>query len=215
MFADKQYLDIIDRWKYVEKLKRFPGLNVIAVSVLALEYLSNKLKNKVVLIPHHHCNFERFLRPDREIKVVGFCGSQGAFSPYENEFREKLEKLGLELKTCYHYPSRQHVVDFYRLIDIQIVWRDQKERSKNLKNPLKISNAGSFGIPTISKPEKFSSIEYGDCFLSASSINEACDYASELKNEKLYKDLSSRVRRRAEEYHIDNIANYYRKLDRQ
>jgi len=214
VFSNKQYLDIIDRWKYIEKLKQFPELNVIAVSKLAFSYLSNKLRNKIVLIPHHHCNFERFQRPKRDIKIAGFCGSRGAFSPYENEFREKLSKIGLDLNVCYNYTSRQHVIDFYKLIDIQIIWRDQKARSQNLKNPLKISNAGSFGIPTISKPEEFSVIEYKDCFLSAIGIDEACGYAEQLKrDDKLYNDLSKKVLERSEDYHISNIANLYKQLE--
>ncbi|MFK5282474.1 hypothetical protein ACI3PL_23225, partial [Lacticaseibacillus paracasei] len=65
-----------------------------------------------------------------------------------------LADMGLEWRFCNHYSKRRYVVDFYKEIDIQISFRPHHPRGIILHmNPLKLSNAGSFGIPTVGFPE--------------------------------------------------------------
>jgi len=83
-----------------------------------------------------------------------------------------------------------------------------------LKNPLKLSNAGSFGIPTVAFPEENFVAEFDKCFLPANTVDEVVDSVYQLKTDQsLYNAMVSMARERAECYHISKVAEYYRKLE--
>lgn len=209
-----QYLDFVDEHKYIPYLKAHPEIRAIAVSRVAEEYLKNEIKNDVVFIPQQHVNFANAQRNRMGVTVAGWCGARGCFEAFESEIRDALAKIGIELKTCYDYHTRQDVINFYSGIDIQIVWRMQASWNYMLKNPLKISNAASFGIPTISKPEPCSVKEYGGCFCEATTIPELVECAKKLKDdEAYYKDIADKARERARDYHINKVAERYKALD--
>jgi len=210
----KQWLDFLDGPKYIKHVKKNPDLGAIAVSRLEEEYLKNEIKNDVVFIPQQHVNFANVQRNRMGVTVAGWCGARGCFEAFESEIRDALAKIDIELKTCYDYHTRQDVIDFYAGIDIQIVWRMQANWNYMLKNPLKISNAGSFGIPTISKPEPCSVKEYGGCFCEATTMPELVECAKRLKNdEAYYKNIADKARERARDYHINKVAERYKALD--
>jgi len=209
----ERYVDVVDRHQCINWLKNHEDCGAIAISKVAEEFLKSELKNKVVFIPQQHCNFLREQRTRTEVNIVGFCGEYHTFAPFEEEIRSKLKKIGMELKFFHTYKRRQDVVDFYKGIDIQIVWRMDKVILAQLKNPLKLSSAGSFGIPTVAYPEPNFVAEYNNCFQPAETIDSMIDAILNLKTDPVfYSYLSEKVKEKAENYHIENVAKFYQEL---
>ncbi len=147
----KHYLDVLDEPKRIPWLLQHPECGVIASSETGSQYLRKALKrDDVLLIPQHHCNYERVVRTASEIKVAGVVGGPGALQCNVEELRARLSEIGVELRIVNEYEARQDVVNFYKGLDVQVVWRNEQ---RPLKNPLKIVNAMSFGIPTIAHPD--------------------------------------------------------------
>jgi hypothetical protein len=218
------YIDIIDSMFLVNWTSNHPEIGVIAISEVGQEYLSQKLKRKdVYLIPEHHCNFEREIRPDRKVTTVGYMGTQNGsiFTDGEIDSRRKViadikkqfKQIGLNFKFITRYRRREDVVNFYKSIDIQVTYRRRKQiRVAKLKNPLKLANAGSFGIPTVAYPE-ITSREFKDGFIEVNSIGEMITQCERLKNDKtLYEDISGKALEKSENYHISKIASLYNNL---
>ena len=220
------WADVDDSFKQYWFLRTHPEFKVIAISETAKDFLSEALnRDDIVCIPHQHCNFERRVRPPREVKVVGIIGTETSFQFPKDEFRKMLEPLGLELrydqdywntyKTNHHQEMRLNVADFYYEMDVQVVWRPSHRFPSLLPfaNPNKMGNSASFGIPTIAFPEKSYVREFEGCFLPAGSIAEMVDWLRRLKNDPLlYYSLSKKNLERSEFYHIDNISKLYKNL---
>ena len=207
----KAYLDIIDGANLAIVAHRHPEVGVITCSQVDYELMSKELpNNKIVLIPQHHCNFERIKRTRTGIKTVGVIGTRGAFPHLPQGLREALAKRGIELLEFSRFFSRQDVIDFYMKIDVQIVWRPYE---KILSNPLKIVNAASFGIPTIALGEPvFEEIE--ECVEQVKNLEELL-WMLELfraAQGKLYKAFKDICLEKSEEYHIENISKLYKQL---
>lgn len=201
----KAYLDIVDARTLVPWLLEHPEIKVISSSLSGYEFLIKMLKrDDIVLIPQHHCNYERVIRDRKGIKVVGVMGRpESMFDPME-EVKEKLKEIGIEYRIQSRYKSREDIVDFYKQIDVQVIG---KRRNRSLKNSLKIVNACSFGIPTIAVPE----IGYEDMKDFYTPVNSVDELIEEVKSLKNGWD-ASRLIKKAEECHIDNIIKLYQKL---
>ena len=205
----KAYLDIIDGANLAQVAHKHPEVGVIVCSQVDYELMSKELpNNKVVLIPQHHCNFERIRRTRTEIKTVGVIGTRGAFPFLPEGLKEALAERGIELLEFSKFFSRQDIIDFYMKIDVQIVWRPYK---KILSNPLKIVNAASFGIPTIALDEPAFK-EVGACYLPVMDLSQLLNRVDLLKNPKVYADCSSNCLIKSEAYHISKIAKLYEQL---
>ena len=220
------YCDVDDSYRQVEWLKTHTDTGIIGISVSACEYLKETLKrDDIHFIPHQHVNFERWVRPDRPVKTVGIIGSKTAFQHPVQDLKERLGMIGLELiyepeywetyKTNEKQEMRLNIVDFHKKMDIQVVWRPGgfiKEHSA-LRNPNKLGNASSFGIPTISYPEKNYIKEWGDRFLHADTIEQMVNKCKKLKEDKRYYHYyADRALVYSERYHIENIAKSYQQL---
>lgn len=221
------YSDVDDAPKAAEYLKTHPELGVIAISETAKDYLCKLLnRDDVVFIPHQHVNFERRLRPDREVKIVGIIGSNITAFQYPVEpFRKELEKMGLELRFAEDYwntykstPDREmrlNVADFYYSLDIQVGYRPRVifRGMTPFQNPNKLGNSSSFGIPMVAYPEPSYEREWGGCYVPARSIDEMLVQIKKLKEEpQFYKDIANKALKRAEDYHIDNVSKLYLNL---
>jgi glycosyltransferase involved in cell wall biosynthesis len=223
------YLDILDAPEAITYAKNHPDLGIIADTQIAQKYIAGVLgRQDIVLIPHHHCNYERFVRPDREVKTVGIIGSKKAFQYPIEEIRTKLAALGLELLYDGDYwplydnkpnhlgkDGREKVVNFYKKVDIQIAWRLKawSPSYEPLSRPLKLMNAGSFGIPTVAYPERSYVDEWDGCFLPAADIQELIYLVNGLReNHFFYQQIAKKTLRRAEDYHISKIAKLYQDL---
>lgn len=205
----RSYIDIIDGWGLLPVLEKYLEVGVIACSKQDAKILSKFLDNRITFIPQHHCNYERAIRMRREIKTVGIIGTEDAFVHLPEGLEQELEKKGIKLLKYSKFFSREDIIEFYKSIDVQIVWRPYRMR---LSNPLKLVNAASFGIPTIAYPETVFE-ELGQCYLKAETLEEFLYQLDTLRNSQIvYRTFSDECLRKAEEYHIDNVAKEYKKL---
>lgn len=204
------YIDIIDEIGYVNVLKKHPEVSAIVLSERDFINLSTQgLSNKVYLIPQHHCNFNRIKRVRKNITTIGIIGTDRAFQYLPTDLSFKLKEKGLELKTFSKFFRRQDIINFYKKIDLQIVWRPYKKR---LANPLKIVNAASFGIPTIALEESHFK-DMGNCYIGVQKLNQVfSELDLLLKYPSRYNAFSDLCLKRAEDYHIENIAKLYKAL---
>lgn len=211
MFArGKSYLDIIDGANLSQVAQRHPDVGVIVCSQADYNVMSKELpNNKIILIPQHHCNFERNQRQSISIKTIGVIGTQGAFPYLPQGLKESLAERGIELLEFSKFFDRKDIIDFYMKIDVQIVWRPYK---KILSNPLKLVNAASFGIPTIALDEK-AFWEVKGTYMPVGTLESLLGALDGLRNNPLlYADYSLKCIKQSERYHIENIAKLYEKL---
>lgn len=223
------YLDVDDSIQAVEYLKGHSDIGVIANSELGKDYLTKLLgRNDIIVIPHAHCNYENWVRPDREVKTVGIIGSLTSFMYPLADTRERLKKIGLDLIYNTDYwkvygdedgmsedKRRMKVVDFYKSIDIQICWRPKafSARYRPLKNPNKLVNAASFGIPTVAYPEECFLRGWVSDFVDAYSISNLVEQVNTLKEKKVvYQAYSERALEHAKDYHYLKIKQLYLNL---
>lgn len=208
--SKSSYLDIIDELGYVSVLKKHPEASAIVLS--EQDYITlaaTGITNKIVLIPQQHCNFDREKRTRKQITTAGVIGNYRAFSYLPADLKPSLLKRGMKLLEFSEFFTRQDIIDFYKQIDIQIVWRPYR---KILANPLKIVNAASFGIPTIALDEIYFK-EMGNCYIGVGNLEHFLVELDKLrKSPALYTGYSQLALKKAENYHIENIAKLYKDL---
>jgi len=209
-FEKNSYIDIHDGWELTETLQRYPEVGVIAYSDLAMEALSF-LKNRKVLIPHHHLNFERVRRERDTIKKVGITGSQRAFDHIPQEIKDGLSKRNIKLEFHSLFYPRMAVSKFHESLDIHLHWRPYLKRK--LSAPFKIINAASFGVPTIALDEP-SFDEMEGCYIPVKTPEEFLEKLDGLiASKELYDAIARLCIEKSEKYHIENIAKLYSALD--
>lgn len=208
-FEGKPYLDVIDGWGLGPVLKMHPEVTAIACSRTDYDTLGQIVDNKIVLIPQHHCNFERLKRSRNEITTVGVIGTALAFPFLPEDLKDRLAERGMNLIEFSNFYTRQDIIDFYQKIDVQIVWRPYR---KKLANPLKIVNGASFGIPTIALDEPYFKEMEGYYFPVRSLENFLARLDALRFSPSLYADYSERCFKKAEEYHIERIGELYKNL---
>ena len=207
---DGSYIDISDAGEeLVDELKKRPKLKAITSSLVSYELVKKTLANELHLILEHHCNFERVVRKKKTVKVAGFLGTPRSLTYPVEEIRKRLEKLGIKFITNFSYKGRQDVVDFYKQIDLHIVWYDSE--NSPFKHPGKIVNAAAYGVPTITNP-RAGYKEFEGYYISVDSIDLMMKEAEKLKDTAYYDMWSEKVLNKSEEYHIENIAKLYRNL---
>lgn len=210
-FEGKPYLDMIDGHNLAQLAERHPEVTVIVCSQADYDIMTKVIPNKIVVIPQHHCNFERVKRTRKKVTTVGCIGTRLAFPYLPKNLKKELAKRKMELIEFSRFFTRQDIIDFYLKIDVQIVWRPYK---KILSNPLKLVNAASFGIPTIALDENAFK-EISGCYMPVKTLDEFLIYLDALKIVPgLYDICSTRCLEKAEEYHIENIGKLYKALDK-
>lgn len=213
----RMYIDIVDAHGLLTSLTRFPDAKIIAISNLAKDFIANRVYNDVIVIPEHHCNFENITRENRLVKTVGFIGYTPNFGLDPMMVRDELAKIGLNFIWDVNFQSRQDVCDFYKKIDIQLTFRPKSPIAlcaAELKNPLKLENAGSFMIPTVACAEPTYVDEFDNCFYPAENIDEIVEACKCLKdNDVLYRSLAKSCYDRALDYRIEKILPLYRQLE--
>jgi hypothetical protein len=208
-FAKNSYLDIIDGHNLTQMVKNHPDVKVIVCSQADYDIMLKELSNKIVLIPQHHCNFERLKRNRKGIKTIGVIGVDKAFDFLPKDLEKELGKRDIKLIKFSKFFERQDIIDFYKSIDLQIVWRPYR---KILSNPLKIVNSASFGIPTIAFDEPAFK-EMGKSYIGVHNFKEFLIKLDELIDDSnLYNLLSCLCFVKAENYHIDKIKKLYQEL---
>ena len=208
-FVERAFIDVLDDRHADWTLKEHPLFVGIACSKRDKQFLSRRLKNKIMFIPQHHCNFERVHNEVREFTRAGMIGSVNLMPFFPGTLKDELAKRHIELFNFTSMYSREDVTDFYQSIDLQIIWRPYQTW---LSNPLKIVNAASFGVPTIALRED-GFIEAKEIYLAADNEQTFVDHLDRLiKNQALRQDQSARCIEFAENYHIDKIGELYKSL---
>jgi len=208
-FEGKPYLDIIDGWGLVPLMMKHPEVPVIAISQWDKENLERYLKNKIVFIPQHHVNYERVIRKPDAVTKVGIVGTEASFPFVPGELKRRLAERGMELVELSHFETRKGIQDFYRDLFVQIVWRPYRRK---MGNPLKLVNGASFGVPTIALYEETFK-ELDGYYLPVKTLDEFFIELDKLRNNPVYyADYSAKLIGKAEEYHIDKIAELYKQL---
>jgi len=205
---DDDWVDVIDGIHLPFMLKSRPHVGIIACSKSSYRYMKEMLPNKIIYIPQHHCNFNREKRTRTEIKRVGFVATRSGFTPEVPEIKRRMAKIGLEFDPRFHYKDREEVVEYYKTIDLQMVWA---YGDRVIKNPLKLINAASFGIPTVAKQIKAYE-EFEGFYVPVHTMEELYTEIEKFKNVDYYNEWSNKVFNEAEKYHIDNIAKMYKQL---
>ena len=221
-WPDNSYLDILDGMDLRYAMQENPRLRAIAFTKPSLAHLAKFLRrDDLVYIPQHHCNYDRELRPQREVRVVGFVGSPTSLSyggyakrsQHPETFIKPFADAGFEFRYLLinKRSQREQVVDFYRQIDIQVYARFVRFTFHRFKDGLKLINAGSFGIPSVAKPELNDLTKY---MIPAESLEEMiaqCVYLRD--NPAYYEDVAQNLIIISESYHIGNIAPLFLQLE--
>ncbi len=207
---DGSYVDVSDGEHLIPLLQDRSKIKLIASSQYSYDFIKGKLKNDIVLIPEHHCNFERAIRCRNKITTVGFIGSYSSFmyKPFE-EMRRRLAEIGFEFITYFTYKNRQDVVDFHKQIDILIF--GYPGVNDPFKHPTKIISAASFGIPTVCNWHPAFK-EFEGNFIAIESIDSLLAELTKLKDEDYYNQWAAKIVGSAERYHISKIAELYKQL---
>jgi len=194
-YPKRSYLDIIDGMHRVRWLLNHKDIGVIASSLTGKEYLEEKLQRDIILIPQHHCNYDNIISEGDKVGMVGRMSSMRNF-----DIKNHIDNYFHDFK----FKTREDVIESYKKIKIQIIWRDLY---LPLKNPLKVINAASFGIPTVAYPEHaFKEVE--GYYWPVTTIDEMKKTVNKLMD-GFDKD---RLINLAKNYHIDKIADMYRNL---
>ena len=211
-FPKKSWIDIQDGFDLRYTLEKYPDVGAIVFSDLDAETLPKYVKNKIAVIPHHHCNFEREKRERQGITRVGISGSDQAFPHVPEIIRQGLKDRNIELIEYSQFYPRTSVARFHKSIDIHMQWRPWLNRL--LSCPLKITNAASFGVPTIALDEP-SYKEVVGCYIPVNTPEEwLFELDALIESPKTYDALSEICLETAEKYHIDNISKLYEELDK-
>ena len=207
---DDDWIDVSDGEWLVDLLAERPNIKVIVHTQSCHDYLRDKIKNRIVVIPQQHLNWENAKRTKRKFNTGGYIGSPSptALNMY-GEIGKRLSEIGLKFITCFDYQKREDAVNFYKKIDFLVVgdWKDKSP----YKTATRMINAASFGIPSIAYPL----IGYKDFegyYIHANNNDEILVEAEKLKNKETYNIWSNKIMKEAEKYHISNITKLYTKL---
>ena len=204
-------MDLLDDLDAFENIKKRPGIKAIAMSLPHFEFLKRELKNEVVLIPHHHVNFERVLRDRKKITNAGYVGVNNRKHRFVNRrVKEALATIGLDFTPLLLFQFRQDIIDYYKTIDIQVIGYFGYQDIPYY-HATKIVNAASFGIPTVAG-RRLGYKEFEDFYIPVKTMEELLIEVEKLKDPKYYKKWSAKIIKEAEKYHISNIAKLYQKL---
>ena len=213
------FIDIVDSHGTIDGIKRSEHLknaNIIAIGDLAYNYLSNELRShKIIKIPEHHCNFENAVRDSsKKVDTVGFCGYPYNLHIDVGLLERMLGAVGYRvlLLTDMQNVTREAICDFYKQIDIQICYRrDVGACVPQLKNPLKVINAASFGVPTVTYLEP-SYVECKDIIVLADDIYGMAKGIISFTDDSKYNEMSEKCIEFARDYHIDKIVSKYKEI---
>ena len=220
----KCYIDIVDSLPALRNVRgegevdtaRHMDLGIISLGKSSHEYISEYLdRDDVILIPEHHCNFENAVRDkNRDVFKVGFCGYEENFHLDPVVVGRALSSIGAKFIYNITPNNRNACCRFYSSIDINLSFRVQSDPvMAKMKNPLKLANAGSFGVPTIAYPELSYVAEWDGCFAKTENLDQIVKAVSVLKSSKAaYENLSSLAYEKAKEYHIARILPLYKEL---
>ena len=212
------YINVSDSDTFLESIRTLPNIKVLVMTPVGAEYVLNRISNEVITIYENHCNYDRELRTRKEVKVVGYSGSQRCLGLNPFELKGYLKNVGLEFKVLWLEESttRKEIVDFYKTIDISIAYRIpyiRKPHPPEMKGTIKLTSPGSFKIPTVAFPDCVYKGLNLDCYVKAYSIKDVVNGCKLLAtNKDMYETYSNLAYEYAKDKHIDTIVKQYNQL---
>jgi hypothetical protein len=207
---DGDYIDFLDGEFNPSRLRSRPKIKIITSSEYQHDFFKN-YPNEKFLIPSHHLNTDRIRRTRKEIKVAGYIGvpSPAVYKRFD-DIKAELAKIGIDFVTEFLFKEKQDALDFYNKIDI-FVYGDWDFLDHPHRIPTKIINAASFGIPSVAFP-CMANKELEGYYVKATNMEETIAGVQRLTDETFYKEMSDKILALSENYHIEKVAEYYRKL---
>jgi glycosyltransferase involved in cell wall biosynthesis len=206
---DSDWVDVSDGEWLVEHLKARPKINIITHSLKTYEILKEELPNKIVWISQQHLNWERDKRNRNEMNTCGYIGHPNELAfKICNRMDEKIKSIGWNFVSCFDYKTREDAAAFYKKIDLLVIpdlspWKDPP-----YKTPTKLINAASFGVPSVAYPTEGYQ-EFEGYYVRAKDLDEMAIEVQKFKDENYYNEWSEKIIKKAEEYHISNVAKRY------
>ncbi len=215
------YIDLVDSDKAISEISKDPTLSIITLTPSGRDYIAARVPNRVIVIPDHHCNNNNIVRTRTTVDTIGYCGNKLGLQLDVEELQAQLEAHGfkfLQLDTGLASTTLSDILNFYKSIDINLLFRKPyylPSHPPEMRSCLKLTNAGSFGIPTIAYPELLLQKEAPGMYLPAKTIPEIVNLCKLLQEDtKLYEDWQDRSIAFSKPYHIDNIIkNYYLRIE--
>ncbi len=210
---DGDYVDVLDDINVISLLKERPKVKVIAMSEVHFNYLKKELINEIILIPHHHINFEREKRVRNKTLVGGIIGSPSKVAhDISDKIRDDLVKVGIEFTRCFNARTREEMISYYKSIDFLVIFNlNSNDRDLFYRHPAKIINAASFGIPSMAQPiAGYSEVE--GFYIPIETVEDIVREAEKLKDVDYYNQFSEKIHQETEKYHISNIIKLYQNL---
>lgn len=210
------WYDPVDSDIGLDMIAKRPEVKVIAIGKTAYKYLKARLNNQICVVPEHHCNFDNELHTVGEGLTVGYVGYPESIDLDLQTVKEELGKLGVGFVQLMMTKdsTRQDVVKFYRdLVDVQLVFRLPRllqGMPPEMKNPLKVANAASFGIPTVG----FQELNYEEefpIFQSCYDLEDVLNIVQRMVNHAWW-CKQDELLEKASHYHINNVVSRYKEL---
>ena len=213
---DVDYVDFSDGLYtgLIEKLKQRPKIRILAHSTYLYKYLKERLPNEIIYLPQQHLNWERVKRERKGMTTGGYIGSSSSISIKMNTaLKEALAKMGMDYVMCYNWRSREDAINFYKQIDFLVIYGYGNSDEYNpCAQPTKMINAASFGIPSLANWQ-VGYEEFEGYYMRFKTMDDLAGEVQKLKDENYYNKYAKRIINKAEEYHIDNIAKQYERLN--
>jgi len=212
--AGKVYIDVVEHTRFTKELKN-DQIGIITATPSGVEvYKKIYPENKVIWIPHPHCNNKNRIRPRRDPIAVLYDGGERGF-PWKawNQFSRSLvtEINQFTVIRGRSFFKREEICWNLYHSDIFVSFR---ERSQVNIPPTKLNNAGSFKIPCIAFPESSFQDNYGKPgnYIPVFSLTEMVEQCLKLRDEDYYNSVAEAAWRDAQPYHISKIVEYYKNL---
>jgi hypothetical protein len=211
--ARMAWCDINDEIDCFDALRANPRAGVVVLTEVAARWVGAQLQNPIVCIPIHHCNLEGRLRKAGPVKRVVISGDR--FLLDRALVREKLLAEGFDLVEVPGQAPREAHCAALATGDIALAWSPEPVNALyplELKPPLKLVNAGSFGVPFVAYPEPgYAGLEAA--YVPVRSLDAIIEACVRLREDADHYDRVSRAGTlAATPFHISRIAARYTQL---
>jgi hypothetical protein len=201
-------------WDIIDELPPREHVDIyLASTVMCREIFVSY--GRVVVIPHHHCNFANAPNP-ASIRHPAWIGCRHWLPALRGFKFDCYDVIGMD---------QQAVVAAHRKIGIGLNFRANRHlhfpdnHGRVLRNfhvainsGIKLINCIGFGTPSISDDEPAYREIGSDCTIF-STRNKCANWVRELQNnDDLYAQIRNKCLRRATKYHLSTVASKYRQL---
>ncbi len=204
------WCDVNDSADCLEELRSLPEVGVIALTDVARTYLAARLPNRVVTIPIHHCNAEGATRSERSVRTVVLSGDR--FHLDRVELRRRLAAENLDLVEVAGQAPREAHCRALAAGDVAIAFGSDVANPRyppELKPPLKLVNAGAFGLPFVAWPEP-AFAGFDESYIPVRSLDEMVSACARLRDDhELHSRLSAKGLEAAKPFAITTVAARY------